>query len=77
MSEWQPIETAPKDRTRILVLAAKSYSKSTSHMAMRMEVDFWHNTKSDGYNGYGHFNGEFYPATHWMPLPAPPTQEGE
>ena len=57
--DWQPIETAPKDGSRVLVVSGEEY-----HVAS------WH-----GDNGYGleWFNDEIMvPATHWMPLPSPP-----
>jgi hypothetical protein len=58
MSEWQPIETAPKDETRVLLVA----SYGTMHTA------FWR----DGLWRCGGMGQYFNNPTHWMPLPEPP-----
>jgi hypothetical protein len=63
MSEWQPIKTAPKDRT-IIVLGAY-YPKT----------DIWGDPWACW---WGPGAGEWmrwphkHPPTHWMPLPEPP-----
>lgn len=69
---WQPIETAPKDRTKVLVCAMKVLNQEIRRRAPIMAVDFWHSRDRDGFDGWGHFNPQFYPATHWTPLPAAP-----
>ncbi|WP_082430767.1 DUF551 domain-containing protein [Novosphingobium sp. KN65.2] len=70
MSEWQPIETAPKDGRCIIV--GRFTGKKNNHDGL-VQVDRWHNReRGDSYNGFGKFNNQFWPATHWMPLPAPP-----
>lgn len=68
MSEWQPIETAPKDGTIVLlhrgilcfgyyfVGADKSCGWITSKIARNHDLQ------------------TIEPPTHWMPLPAPPTE---
>lgn len=65
MSEWQPIETAPRDRTDVLVLLANNSVRVARY------VVGWA-TVPGGWT--------LYP-THWMPLPAPPAtpsaEEGE
>ncbi len=70
MSEWQPIETAPKDGT-LIICAGEGW----------VEVCSWRETK---YHGAGWLDGhderrtEDYASrpmsgiTHWMPLPSPP-----
>lgn len=59
-TEWQPIETAPKDGTLILGVDAHS----------RIFVMEWENSSwlSDSCRDFGGFE---YPS-HWMPLPEPP-----
>ncbi len=57
-NEWQPIETAPKDGTHILVYRPE-YSNDV------IGIDFWRRkcwwlSSSDSQ------------PTHWMPLPEPP-----
>lgn len=58
MSEWQPIETAPKYE-EILTLM--------KHGVLQGEWD------GDVVRGYYSREMEWY-ATHWMPLPKPPTE---
>ena len=69
MSEWQPIETAPKDGTDILLVVRYGNLNKTRLGAWRQQRpgEFaWlqHHT-------FDHFAGE---VTHWMPLPDPPKQ---
>ena len=71
MDNWQPIETAPKDGTLILAVDARNqdshavvyyeelYSKSNYVWCMIGTDDTFHRDRF----------------THWMPLPAQPTQE--
>lgn len=72
---WQPIETVPKDGSSILV-----YFKSA---ALGVQQVFWHDIHNLGdgiwcvddnkhgpYALRGYCDGD---DTHWMPLPAPPT----
>lgn len=63
---WQPIETAPKDGTRILL----GYFPETGGSGC--EVAWWHSTHTKWcgrvlLNADGHFS-----PTHWMPLPPAP-----
>jgi hypothetical protein len=65
-SQWQPIETAPKDGTEILLGHSEAvfsgwWSKNTD------EGEGWTSGQTNIYEDY-----VAYPATHWMPLPAPP-----
>jgi len=76
MSEWQPIETAPKDGTTIL--AWGPYSEPATYQwrtNVRLVgwVPVW-----DGFlviEYQSDFGTEYKtadPLTHWMPLPQPP-----
>ena len=68
MSEWQPIETAPKDGTEVFLWTEEKPN---------IVVAYW-----DTYEGSGWWRfsesvlsdiaGEVENATHWMPLPEPP-----
>jgi len=61
--EWQPIETAPRDGSDILIGGDFSYAGG---VLMASCVDGYpHPTFSD-------MQGDFYNPTHWMPLPEPP-----
>lgn len=71
---WRPIETAPKDGTRILILEEGVYHR----------IVFWATFYSPFYRGEieGWWTGSFpgsdvtlpRDATHWMPLPEPPEE---
>lgn len=66
--DWQPIETAPKDGTPILAYSAQYPSKNR-----KISVTWWRGPwDNKGYVGWGEFNDQHFPATHWMPLPAAP-----
>lgn len=71
MSEWQSIETAPKDGTWILLAFLGAH-----HAGARSRVAYgmW---SAQGSEWVGHFEGtammRLVPASHWMPLPAPPS----
>ncbi|MFP5078252.1 DUF551 domain-containing protein [Rhizobium sp. YIM 134829] len=69
---WQPIETAPKDGTKILCICMRT-DEAVKHRLGIIAVDRW--TKQ--YDGWANFNERFWPATHWMPLPLPPQIEQE
>lgn len=60
MSEWQPIETAPRDGTFILCAHDSGYVN-----ILQFCSDGWWSRNT------GYYDPE-YP-THWMPLPLPPS----
>jgi hypothetical protein len=62
--DWQPIETAPKDGTRILLWVLSQYDP-------REAVGRW---DSHGYWAID-YNDVPCDPTHWMPLPAPPKED--
>lgn len=55
--EWQPIETAPKDGTPVLVATA-----------FWVRDAYW----SHAFEGWYSNHSAVPPPTHWMPLPPPP-----
>lgn len=69
--EWQPIETAPKDGTPVLLTIAGRPLEpdEDAHCAVgRWSDDAW------GEEDWCMDAGDFWSgATHWMPLPEPPT----
>ena len=75
MSEWQPIETAPKDGSSIIVCDSK-----IGFVCEACWWDSWYSNKNN--TGWMIANcdeeyGHYIDATHWMPLPAPPKTEIE
>lgn len=60
--EWQPIETAPRDGTRILLFREGWH--------VNCAVGYW---RID-WHEFAPVGGECFPQpTHWMPLPPPPS----
>lgn len=82
MSEWQPIETAPKDGSMFLCwISAVRYGETDEGQPYQQDasqIDFcwWR----DGVDGNGYLDpacgqiGDSQSVTHWMPLPAAPKE---
>lgn len=73
MSEWQPIETAPKDERAILVFDT-DYGVVTAKW--RYDDQWGGVWGSENYIQDGSIYDDAliaHKATHWMPLPDPPT----
>jgi uncharacterized protein DUF551 len=66
---WQPIETAPKDGTPILVVRGEHNRNTRS----RIIVAYW----NDKYWSPVGASTSAYTASHWMPLPQPPATTGD
>lgn len=66
MSEWQPIETAPKDGSSILLFTGTGMIEGNWSFG-RWDQGVIYAT----YDGCGGTAFESNP-THWMPLPEPP-----
>ena len=69
---WQPIETAPKDGTRIIIYVAGQINDEPTQIAQWAE---WSDETpflwvTDQGEGFFSFNG-------WMPLPEPSKTESE
>lgn len=88
--EWQPIETAPKDGTEILLYGPSSYGPrvTVGHWMTDKECqirtgDCGGDCRCDEYEYcdpiWTSWDGGFtteWPCTHWMPLPNPPAESG-
>lgn len=59
---WQPIETAPRDGTRVLLFAP-----ATKDRAAVVRNDYWWSQE----RAWAHMRPD-HSYTHWRPLPAPP-----
>ena len=70
MSEWQPIETAPRDSTVILLYSAGAYHglpfPGQYHKSQLFPDTPWVSLLKRRERFYEHV------PTHWMPLPEPP-----
>jgi len=67
--EWQPIETAPKDK-RIII----------AHLPLDGIADIWFGYWSHQHSSWATTQWHTYPAdwiTHWMPIPPLPQEEKE
>ena len=62
--KWQPIETAPRDGTYILLFGRHSRRGGLIQITARWGGGDWESA-DDGY-------GAYIIPTHWMPLPDPP-----
>ncbi len=71
---WRDIASAPKDGTKVLL--GRFTTVLPAERNGHIDVD-WYRLPTDnrGYVGWGHFNPGSWPATHWQPLPPPPTPE--
>ena len=67
MSDWQPIDTAPKDNTAFLVWVPGNrctFSACRSSDGTLLEF----------FGGHG-YSETLQTATHWMPMPEPPERQ--
>lgn len=71
---WQPIETAPRDGTQIIMFNAMDNVAVIGSWSKHNHVPVWGWIRP--VEIYGEEVDGFIP-THWMPLPAAPAPEGE
>ena len=85
MNQWQPIETAPKDGTTIIIGWRDEKAWQQRMGAWDSEHSFKWNDETDESESEGAWSDGAvddwayqetysYPATHWMPCPEPPTE---
>lgn len=73
MSEWQPIETAPKDGTKMILADLSDGGPVPSNIG----VGAWEFVESNDWDekpvwDWAAYAGTTEDPTHWMPLPDPP-----
>ena len=68
---WQPIETAPKDGSRVLVYD-HGWCGGGPRIAVSQWIPYRHRDGRGEWRTTGGFAG-VTDATHWMPLPEPPS----
>lgn len=66
---WQPIETAPKDGTEILVFVGGTIIIGSWSNGSVLRDEGWYDAEA----GVKFVNGLLDP-THWQPLPSPPRE---
>ena len=71
MSKWQPIETAPKDGTRILLYRGRDVvcGKFCDDRFAQRPKGYW---EHDQERIWGTRDARANAPSHWMPLPEPP-----
>lgn len=72
VSEWQPIETAPKEPLR--TYGRNQHGPLILAYPVNRQVDtveWWQTDRASNFLDGG---GNAAHPTHWMPLPAPPTE---
>jgi hypothetical protein len=76
-SAWQPIETAPRDGTWVLLAGGECESNEESDNRGRVVTARW----TTEFNDFGRWEFAYYDSifyleyenpTHWQPLPSPP-----
>jgi hypothetical protein len=75
--EWQPIETAPKDGTRLLLWDSLAKNHAFGSYSPTEDDPFEagpYEWCAENY-GYDGSEGKIIPS-HWMPLPTPPSCSG-
>ena len=71
--KWRPIETAPKDGTAILAYSSKAVAEGKLVSSNGIAITNWRSDYAKyGFVGWNSFNEQFWPPTHWAPLPTPP-----
>lgn len=78
MGEWQPIETAPKDGTKVDIWA-KCWRAYYDDFVGQRFPDCWWSRGDSMVNrpAYWVNVGDGWHATHWRPIPDPPVGEGK
>lgn len=75
MSDWQPIETAPKDGTFILAVVA-GFTPAVARWEYHYGEGSFEYLDPESLAAYEHFqayidSSDPWAPTHWMPLPEP------
>lgn len=73
--DWQPIETAPRDGTRVLLWACDPCYPKGKPLVGYFENNKWHLSGHEFTECWINNFDEYFNPTHWMPLPEPPKEE--
>ena len=81
--QWQPIDTAPKDGSGILLsngvtVAQGEWLHQEPFIREQRDLDgrYIDQDEFDGFDGWIDWAGGMIPSpTHWMPLPPPPQEQ--
>jgi hypothetical protein len=81
MSEWRPIETAPRDGTRIVTFGFVNSTSEYGPVQSSAQVPHIMRWRSYPENNGGDWVSASFSSsvsqhpTHWTPLPAPPVED--
>jgi len=70
VSPWQPIETAPRDGTKILVSGVVKKQAITRHVLWDADSAYRAHPWQSAEHDWKHYDTSSF--THWQPLPEPP-----
>ncbi len=74
MKWWQDIETAPRDGTKVLLGCFGDVDPGSKKRLGTVAVDYWHTIEEHGFTGWGQFNAEYWPPSHWCEVPTIPAK---
>lgn len=78
MMEWQPIETAPRDGSLVILYRPLAEETNDQKIAIKQSISYnnhcWDKTVPEGCVKENYTGGSCY-ATHWMPLPDEPVND--
>ncbi len=72
MMEWQPIETAPKDGTSVLLYGTPTQTREVNFTKPVRLTGYWDEIDSSWCSTTADWTGPFIEATKWQPLPEAP-----
>jgi hypothetical protein len=70
---WQPIETAPRDGTRVLLWHPRALARGENVIVGWWLIDDWWTSHNCWLNDRDPDSDFDLAPTHWQPLPSPPT----
>jgi hypothetical protein len=73
MTDWNPIETAPKDRSLLLFGEMKPFDGLIGLDGPIIFTGYWDSIDEAWCSSGSTWLGPFYRPTHWQPLPARPS----
>lgn len=74
---WQPIETAPRDGSTIIVYGKPESTDTVRFRKRAVYTASWDAIDEAFCLSGGDWSGPFIEPTHWMPTPTPPSGEVE
>lgn len=75
--DWQPIETAPKDGTYVLIadehhVTIGRYHRDVGRTLIGADQPYWEDYDHSFWDRYEKDGDDWFQPTKWAPLPSPP-----